>query len=183
MSSKYQVGDERFAHFVTFTVVNWIDVFTRNEYRDIIIESLNYCIKHKGLRVHAFCIMTNHIHLIVSAYEGYKIAFIVRDLKKHTANTLLKAIIKNDRESKREWMLWMFERTGSKNASNDKYQFWQNGYHPVELSNVDMVEQRLNYIHDNPVRAGFVLSPEEFTYSSARNYSSKRDCVMEVDFL
>lgn len=59
MSSKYQVGDERFAHFVTFTVVNWIDVFTRNEYRDIIIESLTYCVKHKGLRVHAFCIMTN----------------------------------------------------------------------------------------------------------------------------
>lgn len=77
----------------------------------------------------------------------------------------------------------MFERAGKKNASNDKYQFWQNGYHPVELSNVAMVEQRLNYIHDNPVRAGFVLSAEEFMYSSARNYSSKRDCVMEVDFL
>lgn len=123
------------------------------------------------------------MHLIVSAHESAKIAFIVRDLKKHTANTLLKAIIKNDRESKREWMLWMFERIGMKNASNDKYQFWQNGYHPVELSNVAMVEQRLNYIHDNPVRAGFVLSAEEFMYSSARNYSSKRDCVMEVEYL
>ena len=127
--------------------------------------------------------MTNHVHLIVSAKEYAKIAFIVRDLKKHTANALLNAITKNDRESKREWMLWMFERTGSKNASNDKYQFWQNGYHPVELNNVAMVDQRLNYIHDNPVRAGFVLSPEEFTYSSARNYSSKRDCLMEVEFL
>lgn len=183
MSSKYQVGDERFAHFVTFTVVNWIDVFTRNEYRNIIIESLNYCIKHKGLHVHAFCIMTNHVHLIVSASVGSKIAFIVRDLKKHTANTLLKAISKNDRESKREWMLWMFDRVGSKNASNDKYQFWQNGYHPVELCNVEIVDQRLNYIHENPVRAGFVLSPEDFMYSSARNYSSKRDCVMDVTFL
>jgi putative transposase len=121
MSSKYQVGDERFAHFITFTVVNWIDVFTRNEYRDIIIDSLNYCVKHKGLRVHAFCIMTNHLHLIVSAKQEAKIAFIVRDLKKYTATELLKAITKNDRESKREWMLWMFERTGSKNASNDKY--------------------------------------------------------------
>jgi len=183
MSSKYQVCDERFAHFVTFTIVNWIDVFTRNEYRNIIIESLNYCIKNKGLRVHAFCIMTNHVHLIVSAHDGFKIAFIVRDLKKHTANTLLKAIIKNDRESKREWMLWMFERTGKKNASNEKYQFWQNGYHPVELNNIALIDQRLDYIHNNPVRAGFVLSPEEFMYSSARNYSSKRDCVMEVEYL
>jgi putative transposase len=108
---------------------------------------------------------------------------IVRDLKKYTANTILKAIINNDRESKREWMLWMFERMGKRNASNDKYQFWQNGYHPVELNNITMVEQRLNYVHDNPVRAGFVLSPEDFTYSSARNYSNKRDCVMEVEYL
>lgn len=144
MSSKYQVGDERFAHFITFTVVNWIDVFTRNEYRDIIINSLNYCVKNKGLRVHAYCIMTNHIHLIVSAQQNAKIASIVRDLKKYTATELLKAITKNDRESKREWMLWMFERIGSKNASNDKYQFWQNGYHPVELNNVAMVDQRLS---------------------------------------
>jgi hypothetical protein len=55
MSSKYQVGDERFTHFITFTVVNWIDVFTRNKYRDIVIDSLNYCVNHKVLRVHAFC--------------------------------------------------------------------------------------------------------------------------------
>ena len=81
MSSKYKIGDERYAHFVTFTVVHWIDVFTRDEYRTIIIESLNYCIQHKGLVVHAFCIMTNHVHLIITSKEGNILAGIVRDFK------------------------------------------------------------------------------------------------------
>jgi len=77
----------------------------------------------------------------------------------------------------------MFERTGSKNASNERCQFWQNGYHPVELSNVALIEQRLEYVHNNPVRAGFVLSAEEYKYSSARNYAGGIDCMMDVTFL
>ena len=183
MSSKYQIGDERYAHFVTFTVVNWIDVFTRDEYRTVMIDSLNYCIRNKGLKVHAFCIMTNHVHLIISSSSGTGLAFIVRDLKKFTSYKLLDAIKKNSFESKKEWMLWMFERAGSKNAQNERYQFWQNGYHPVELCNERMVKQRLNYLHENPVRAGFVLSAEEYKYSSARNYAGKIDCMMEVELL
>ena len=115
--------------------------------------------------------MTNHVHLIVSAHEGFKIAFIVRDLKKHTANTLLKAIIKNDRESKREWMLWMFERTGKKNASNEKYQFWQNGYHPVELNNIALIDQRLDYIHNNPPGASLSAA------GTGVHHSAVSDCI------
>lgn len=184
MSSKYKIGDGQYAHFVTFTVVNWIDVFTRDEYRSIIIDSLNYCVQHKGLLVHAYCIMTNHIHLIISTKDAdTNLAFIVRDFKKFTSYKLLDTIRHNPFESKREWMLWMFERTGSKNASNERCQFWQNGYHPVELSNVALAEQRLDYIHNNPVRAGFVLSAEEYKYSSARNYAGGIDCMMEVMFL
>jgi len=80
-------------------------------------------------------------------------------------------------------MLWMFQRAGSKNACNEKYQFWQNGYHPIELDTVFVIDQRLNYIHENPVRAGFVLSAEEYKYSSARNYGSLRDCVMQIELL
>jgi putative transposase len=82
MSSKYKIGDERYSHFVTFTVVNWIDVFTRNEYRNIIIEILKYCIEHKSLYLHAFCIMTNHVHLILSSKEGARLSFIIQDMKK-----------------------------------------------------------------------------------------------------
>ena len=183
MSSKYQIGDERYAHSVTFTVVNWIDVFTRDEYRTIILDSLNYCIRNKGLIVHAYCIMTNHVHLIISSKQGLNMAFIVRDLKKFTSYKIIDTIKNNPLESKKEWMIWMFERAGRKNASNERYQFWQNGYHPIELSNPVLVKQRLNYLHDNPVRAGFVLASEEYKYSSARNYSGGIDCMMEVEFL
>ncbi|WP_299255537.1 hypothetical protein [uncultured Cytophaga sp.] len=77
----------------------------------------------------------------------------------------------------------MFERIGSKNTSNERYQFWQNGYHPIELNNVFLVEERLNYVHENPVRAGFVLSAEEYKYSSARNYAGGIDCMMEVVYV
>ena len=77
----------------------------------------------------------------------------------------------------------MFQREGAKNACNEKYQFWQNGYHPIELDTVFVIDQRLNYNHENPVRAGFILSAEEYKYSSARNYSSLRDCVMQVELL
>lgn len=183
MSSKYKIGDERYAHFVTFTVVHWIDVFTRDEYREIIIESLNYCVSQKGLIVHAFCIMTNHVHLIIGSKEGNVLAGIVRDMKKYTSYKIIDAIKNNSKESKKEWMLWMFQRAGSKNASNEKYQFWQNGYHPIELDTIFIIDQRLNYVHENPVRAGFVLSAEEYKYSSARNYASLRDCVMQVELL
>jgi REP element-mobilizing transposase RayT len=183
MSSKYQIGDERYAHFVTFTVVNWIDLFTRDVYRDILIESLDYCVKNKGLIIHAFCIMTNHIHLVISCDENYRLAFIVRDFKKYTSYKLLDVLKNNSFESRKVWMMWMFERAGRKNASNQRYQIWQNGYHPIELSTPSMVNQKINYIHDNPVRAGFVSQPEEYKYSSARSYSGIGESVLEIEYL
>jgi REP element-mobilizing transposase RayT len=183
MSSKYQIGDERYAHFVTFTVVNWIDLFTRDVYRDILIESLDYCVKNKGLIIHAFCIMTNHIHLVISCDENYRLAFIVRDFKKYTSYKLLDVLKNNSFESRKVWMMWMFERAGRKNASNQRYQIWQNGYHPIELSTPSMVNQKINYIHDNPVRAGFVSQPEEYKYSSARSYSGIGKSVLEIEYL
>lgn len=183
MSSKYQIGDERYAHFVTFTVVNWIDLFTRDVYREVLMESLEYCIKNKGLVVHAFCIMTNHVHLVISCNENYRLAFIVRDFKKYTSYKLLDVLKDNSFESRREWMLWMFERAGRKNASNQKYQIWQNGYHPIELSTPSMVNQKINYVHENPVRAGFVSQAEEYRYSSARSYSRKGESVLEIEYL
>jgi len=65
----------------------------------------------------------------------------------------------------------MFERAGARNNNNKNYQFWQQGYHPIELSDNYMIDQKLDYIHKNPVEAGFVLSPEEYLYSSTKNYA------------
>src|SRR5258708_788173 len=125
MSDKYHVGEDGIPHFVSFSVVNWIDALTRVEYEDILVESLEYCVKEKGMILHAWIIMSNHVHLILAANEGYSISNILRDLKKYTASRIITAIRDNNKESRKEWMLWMFERAGNRNSKNTRNQFWQ----------------------------------------------------------
>ena len=108
MSSKYQISDHEALHFITFSTVEWVDVLSRPIYKDVIIESLKYCIQTKGLNLHAFVIMNNHVHLIASAKQGHKLTDILRDFKKHTSKTILKEIENNPKESRKRWMLWIF---------------------------------------------------------------------------
>ena len=124
MSSKYSIKDHQRPHFITFATVQWVDALSRPIYKDVIIESLRFCQVNKGLILHAFVIMNNHVHLIASAKEGYNLSDILRDLKKHTSKTLLEMIENDDyTESRRNWMLWLFESAGKKNSNNKKYQF------------------------------------------------------------
>lgn len=109
-----------------------MDALSRPIYKDVIIESLKYCQGNKGLILHAFVIMNNHVHLIASAKEEYNLSDILRDLKKHTSKTLLEMIENDDHtESRRNWMLWLFESAGKKNSNNKTYQFWQQDNHPI----------------------------------------------------
>ena len=80
-------------------------------------------------------------------------------------------------------MLWMFQRAGKKNPNNKYYQFWQQDNHPLELSTNEMMDQKLEYIHNNPVKAGLVLSPEEYLYSSAKNYAGEMGYLLEVKLI
>jgi len=152
-------------NFVTLTVVNWIDVFTRRIYSDFIIKSLLYCQDNKGLQIYTYVLMTNHLHLIVRS-ENH-LSNILRDFKTYTSKKLYKMIRKNVEESKKDWMINAFERKGTKNNRNINHQFWQNGSFPVALYSNKVIQQKVDYIHDNPVRAGFVNSPEKYFYSSA----------------
>ena len=95
----------------------------------------------------------------------------MRDMKKFTSFKLLRAILENPQESRREWLLKMFEEKGRRNSNNTKFQFWQQDNHPVELSSNEMMEQRLNYLHNNPIKAGFVRLAEDYLYSSANDYA------------
>ncbi|MDR9364950.1 MAG: transposase [Balneolaceae bacterium] len=170
MSRKYKFHDSRSPHFVSFAVVNWIDLFTRREYFDIMMESLSYCIEHKGLIMNAWCIMTNHVHLIIRS-ETDQLQNIMRDMKKFTSKKLIKDLEDNRQESRKDWILWMFKRAGIKNSNNKLWQVWQQHNHPIELSTNEMIEKRLEYLHLNPVKAGFVKKPEDWFYSSARQYA------------
>ena len=94
MSRKYKFYDKSDLYFVTYTVVDWIDVFTRDIYRNVLLDSWNYCIKNKGLRIHAWCIMTNHVHMIISS-EKDELSNIMRDMKSYTSTTIKKLITEN----------------------------------------------------------------------------------------
>jgi putative transposase len=166
MGRKYVIRDQQAVYFVTFTVVNWIDLFIRDEYREIIIQSLIYCQKNKGLRVHAYCIMSSHIHLIISAQPDCKLTDIIRDMKSYTSTALKKCIKEHSHESRREWLVWLFERAGKKNKRNNDFQLWQQHNHPIELTTKEMENQRLDYVHNNPVEAGFVNDPTAWQWSS-----------------
>jgi putative transposase len=168
MSERYKFRNQSSLYFITPTVVQWSDIFTRTVYKDVFVDSLKYCITHKGLRVHAWVLMTNHAHLIISS-EGEKMEYILRDMKKFTSKAIVRALRENGLES-RDWLLRTFEFEGIRNSNNKEIQFWQHNNHPIELWNDTMIKQRFQYIHQNPVRAGFVSSPEHWLYSSAVDY-------------
>ncbi|MFT5165852.1 MAG: putative transposase [Saprospiraceae bacterium] len=183
MSSAYKFRDPEALYFVTCTVIQWIDLFTRNTYRGILIDSLKYCQENKGLVIHAYCIMSNHIYLIISRKGNPTFSDIMRDFKKHTSKELIKAI-KSSEESRRHWMLWIFKSAGERNYNNKDYQVWVQGSHPIQLSSTDFARQRLNYLHNNPVKAGIVYAPENYIYSSASAYCGRlEEALLDLDFL
>jgi putative transposase len=173
---RYKIADQEAPYFVTFTIVNWIDVFTRKDYKLIITDSLNYCIENKGLEVFAWVIMSNHVHLIVSGKTRiYSIAYYPRFQKVY--------VQKNYRhyleigESRREWLLdkFSFEARRTQRAKN--YKVWTDDNHAILLENAKWMQQRLNYIHDNPVRQLIVQHPHEYIFSSAMDYADEKGLV------
>src|SRR5215203_5132043 len=128
----YKIRNPAAIHFITFAVVEWVDVFTRKDYRDIVLDSIKFCQTEKGLVLHSWCLMSNHLHLMVSAkYEN--LSDILRDFKKFTSKQIIEAIIENKQESRRHWMLKIFQEEGSNNSRNKTYQFWRQDNQPEEL--------------------------------------------------
>ena len=181
MSEKYKVRNPGGHYFVTCTIVDWVDLFTRPLYKDIIINSLKYCIEHKGLIVHAYVIMTNHVHLIISARENESIPDIMRDFKTFTSKALLKEI-QSAKESRRKWLLNKFKQEANRRKRGQNYKLWQDGFHPIELLSSAMAEQKLQCIHNNPVVERIVDEAVDYIYSSARQYAGEA-VELEVVFI
>ncbi|MEO6831086.1 MAG: transposase [Chitinophagaceae bacterium] len=185
MATRYRFGDSTIPHFITYSVVQWADALSRPAYKDIIVQSLRYCIQEKGLVVYGYVIMSNHVHLIASTTSSIPLQDIMRDHKKFTSRTLSKAI-DQPTESRRNWLLWLFRSAGEANSNNTQFQFWQQDNHPIELQDNAMLLQKLNYIHNNPVTAGIVYQPEHYVYSSAMDYAGVKDAnrlpVVLIDF-
>lgn len=182
MATRYRFGENHVQHFVTCSVINWIDALSRPQYKDIIVSSLKYCIDNKGLIIHAWVIMNNHIHMVSSSDELHSLSDIIRDFKKHTAKQLIKEIDMPN-ESRRSWMMWLFASAGKSNPNNENYQFWQQDNHPVMLTRGAEITQKITYIHENPVRAGIVYSPEGYIYSSGIDYYTQQKGLLPVETL
>jgi REP element-mobilizing transposase RayT len=172
----YFITDQNAVYFLTFTVTDWIDIFTRKEYKFEIVNSLNYCIQNKGFTVFAWCLMSNHLHLVCMANNGFKLSDIIRDFKKFTSKSILK-LIDEIPESRKDWLLYRFEFAGKFDNRIKKYKFWQETNHAILLDNNTMLEQRINYTHENPVRALIVAEPQEYLFSSARDYTGEKGYV------
>ncbi len=179
----YKIRNKEEIHFLSFAVVEWADVFSRQQYRDILVKSLEHCQNEKGLRLHAWCIMSNHVHLLVSSIEN-DLSSIIRDFKKFTSYAIVKAIIDNPRESRKDWLIDLFKKAGHQNSRNTTYQFWRQDNHPKEVFSRRFTVNKLAYIHNNPVEAGIVEKPEHYLYSSARDYfMTKRVGLLKIDFI
>ncbi len=184
-SGGFQIRNQKAIHFITFSVVEWVDIFTRPCYADILIETLRYCTKQKGLVLYGWVIMPNHVHIIArSQSETQGLSDLLRDLKKYSSMQILKLLIANPLESRKGWMIDLFSGKGRQNVRNKgNWQFWNQENHPEELHSEAWLVQKLNYIHENPVRAGLVWEPHHYRYSSAADYQSHRKGLVDIELL
>jgi len=180
MSTGYHIVEQDRLHYVTLQVVEWVDIFSRQKYRDIIVENLNYCIKNKGLVINAWVIMSNHVHLLLRS-ETSNLSGTLRDFKSFTSKLILNEI-ESSNESRKDWMLGVFKKAAFEHKRNSDYQFWTHENHAEYIYSNKFVEQKLNYIHNNPVRAGLVQKPEDYIYSSAIDYSGE-DGLIKLEII
>jgi REP element-mobilizing transposase RayT len=167
-------------YFTTTTVVDWIDVFTRPIYKQVIIDSLAYCQKEKGLDIYAWVLMTNHLHMVSGVNNAkYTISDILRDFKKYTSKKIVACIDDNPEESRKVWMLDRFWFVGNNDRKIKNYKFWEDKNYIEQINSSEFFQQKVNYIHINPVRQEIVESPEDYLYSSARNYAGMKG-LLEV---
>lgn len=180
MSRNYKFYNPKGVYFVSFAVVDWIDVFTRNEYKDILIESLDFCQREKGMEIFAWCIMTNHVHLVFRSIKGEKPELLLGDFKRFTSKAVVSAIKESPVESRKEWLLDRFRQKGAESSNVTNNQFWQHNNKPIELWSNKVIFEKISYIHNNPVEAGLVFYPQDYVYSSARDYAGEQGLLKGV---
>ena len=180
MSRNYKFHNPEGLYFISFAVVGWLDVFTRNEYKDLFLESLEFCQENKGLEIHAWCIMTSHVHLVFRSVDGQKPELLLGDLKRFTSRAIVKAIQENPRESRAAFLLDYFKKEATKSSNVNQHQFWRHDNKPIELWSNEVIQQKIDYIHNNPVAEGFVFRPEDYKYSSASDYAGVKGLLKDV---
>ena len=174
MKTRFRIITDEGTIFITSTIVEWLPVFTSKPYFDILIESLAFCRQHKALKLYAFVILDNHFHCILSSPN---LQACITDLKRYTARRILDQL----RADRKEWLLNQFAFFKKRHKNRSTYQVWQEGYHPQWIISEEMLINKIEYIHNNPVKRGLVSLPEHWLYSSARSLVHGKPSVVELD--
>lgn len=180
MSRNYKFHNPDGLYFISFAVVGWLDVFTRKVYKNLFLESLQFCQINKGLEIHAWCMMTSHVHLVFKSIKGQNPELLIGDLKRFTSQSIVKCIQENPSESRKEFLLDFFKKEAKKSSNVNHYQFWRHDNKPIELWSNKVIQQKIEYVHNNPVEAGFVYNPEDYLYSSALDYSGQKGLIDDI---
>jgi REP element-mobilizing transposase RayT len=164
--SRYRIFDDHYPHFLTSTVVSWLAVFTRPETVEIVLDSWRFLQREGRLVLYGYVILENHLHWVASAEDLSK---EVGDFKSYTARRILDCLERHGAET----LLRQLRYFKARHKTDQEYQLWQEGSHPEQIQDEEMMRQKLEYVHNNPVKRGYVDEAVHWRYSSARNYAGK----------
>lgn len=167
--TRYKIFENEAPHFLTCTIVNWLPVFARKTSANIVLDSLRFLQREDRLILFGYVIMENHIHLIAQANH---LSVEVGAFKSYAARKIIDYF-----ETVHDPILRELSLSKLDHKIDRDYQLWQEGSHPQEIQNDEMLRQKLTYMHENPVRRGYVDDPVDWRYSSARNYAGKAGLV------
>lgn len=162
--SRYKIHEPTHPHFVTCTVLHWLPLFTRQESVAILIECLKYLQTKDNLKLYAYVILENHLHMVLSSDDLHK---SMQSFKQYTAKQLLELLKKENATTLLE-QLAFYKKAHHKEKS---YQVWEEGYQPKLIQCEAMMQVKIDYIHNNPVKRGYVDDAIHWRYSSARDYN------------
>ena len=166
--SRYKFQQSNQPHFITCTVIDWLPIFADERFAQIIIESLSFIQSSHRLTLYAYVIMRDHLHLIVSSERD--LSEEIRHFKSFTARQIIDALKGSNARS----ILAQLRVNKLRHKKDSEYQIWQEGSHPELIQGYEMMREKIQYIHANPVRAGLVENPIDWPYSSAGTYEGRK---------
>ena len=169
--SRYKIYEPTHPHFITCTVLNWIPLFTRQESVEILLDSFRYLQRTDNLKLYAYVILENHIHIVAQSDDINK---TMAKFKRHAARELLRLLQKENVKTILDQLA--FYKKAHK--SDRQYQVWQEGLQPKLIQTDAMMRSKINYIHQNPVKRGYIDEASHWRYSSARNYEGKEGLLV-----
>jgi len=163
---RYRFYEPEYPYFMTCTIVGWLPIFTRPEAVEIVLESWRFLQRERSFQLHGFVILENHLHLVA---RSSNLAADIGDFKSFTARRLVELLELHNADM----LLRQLKAFKLRHKTESEYQVWQEGSHPEQIQDGEMMRQKVEYAHNNPVKRGYVDVPEHWRYSSARSYLGK----------